>query len=75
MSQPRFYVDTEPAADSRLALPHDEAGHALRVLRLRPGAGIVLLNGRGVLAVDTTVRSTGTAHSMISWPPSIRQRA
>lgn len=47
MSLPRFYCDTPLAAGQRLALPPALAHHALRVLRLREGAEIVLFNGQG----------------------------
>lgn len=47
MSPPRFYVDAPLAADAPIRLPAEVAHHALRVLRLRDGAPIVLFDGRG----------------------------
>ncbi len=47
MSPPRFFVDTALAAGALLRLPADVTHHALRVLRLRDGASIVLFNGGG----------------------------
>ncbi|AZY48387.1 16S rRNA (uracil(1498)-N(3))-methyltransferase [Bordetella avium] len=47
MSLPRFFCDTPLAAGQRLALPEALAHHAIRVLRLRDGAVIVLFDGRG----------------------------
>ena len=47
MSRPRFFVDLPLAAGDLLALPAEVEHHALRVLRLRHDAPIVLFNGRG----------------------------
>ena len=47
VSPPRFFVDVPLAGGETVALPADVAHHALRVLRLRHGAPIVLFNGRG----------------------------
>ena len=47
MSQPRFHVDQPLHPASRLPLPEAIAHHALRVLRMRPGDGLVLFDGRG----------------------------
>jgi 16S rRNA (uracil1498-N3)-methyltransferase len=46
MSAPRFHVDA-PLALGTVRLPERVAHHALRVLRLRDGAPLVLFNGRG----------------------------
>ena len=46
MNAPRFYVDAELALGT-VRLPERVAHHALRVLRLRDGAPLVLFNGRG----------------------------
>lgn len=43
---PRFYVDRPLSADESFSLPDGAARHA-QVLRLQPGAGIVLFNGAG----------------------------
>ena len=47
MSSPRFFVEAPLAAGQSLRLPTDVAHHALRVLRLRDGAPIVLFDGSG----------------------------
>jgi len=47
MPHPRFFVDAPLTAGESLRLPAAVAHHALRVLRLRNGAPIVLFNGRG----------------------------
>ncbi len=47
MSPPRFFVDAPLAGGQTVALPADVAHHALRVLRLRHGAPMVLFDGRG----------------------------
>jgi 16S rRNA (uracil1498-N3)-methyltransferase len=44
---PRFFADAALAIGDAFRLPDDAAHHALRVLRLRNGAPIVLFNGRG----------------------------
>ena len=50
----RFFVpDLDPAA-AQIRLPDAEARHALRVLRLRPGAEVRVLNGAG-LELETRV--------------------
>jgi 16S rRNA (uracil1498-N3)-methyltransferase len=46
MSAPRFHVDAALALGT-VRLPERVAHHALRVLRLRDGAPLVLFNGRG----------------------------
>ena len=46
MNAPRFYVDTDLALGT-VRLPERVSHHALRVLRLRDGAPLVLFNGRG----------------------------
>lgn len=47
MSGPRFWVDADFVAGTRLDLPESVAHHALRVLRLREGTPITLFSGRG----------------------------
>lgn len=47
MSSPRFYCREPLAPGARLDLPEPVARHAVRVLRLPPGAEIVLFDGRG----------------------------
>lgn len=47
MPAPRFHCSIPLAAHARIELPKDLAHHALRVLRLRPGAAISLFDGTG----------------------------
>ncbi|MDX3904743.1 MAG: 16S rRNA (uracil(1498)-N(3))-methyltransferase [Pigmentiphaga sp.] len=47
MPLPRFHVDLPLSAGARVALPDSIAHHALRVLRLQAGAGLVVFDGRG----------------------------
>jgi 16S rRNA (uracil1498-N3)-methyltransferase len=43
----RVFVDLPLSAGAQLALPAGAAGHVVRVLRLGPGDGLRLFNGRG----------------------------
>jgi 16S rRNA (uracil1498-N3)-methyltransferase len=43
----RFYLPTQPAGDGMLVLAGSEAHHALRVLRVRQGERITVLDGAG----------------------------
>jgi 16S rRNA (uracil1498-N3)-methyltransferase len=47
MPLPRFHVDLPLGPAARLPLPDAIAHHALRVLRMREGDGLVLFDGRG----------------------------
>ena len=47
MRAPRFFVDAPLAVGATFELPANAAHHALRVLRLQRGDGLVLFNGRG----------------------------
>jgi len=47
MSLPRFHCPVPLAANQRIALPDALAHHAVRVLRLRDGAPVILFDGRG----------------------------
>ncbi|SOE51263.1 16S rRNA (uracil(1498)-N(3))-methyltransferase [Orrella dioscoreae] len=47
MTTPRFYCPGPLQAGTEIVLPDEVAHHALRVLRLRDGAGIVLFDGEG----------------------------
>lgn len=47
MTLPRFLVDAQLAVGADAVLPPDVAHHALRVLRLRDGAPVMLFDGRG----------------------------
>lgn len=47
MNQPRFYCPESLAPGAQLALPESVARHAVRVLRLPPGAAVTLFDGSG----------------------------
>ncbi len=47
MRTTRIYVEGEISAGQELLLPAGPSAHLLRVLRLRPGSGLTLFNGRG----------------------------
>ncbi len=47
MAIPRFYCPADLVSNTTIALPGDTAHHAVRVLRLKDGAGIVLFDGHG----------------------------
>lgn len=47
MNSPRFYCREPLAPGARIDLPEPVARHAVRVLRLPPGATLVLFDGRG----------------------------
>jgi 16S rRNA (uracil1498-N3)-methyltransferase len=47
MSMPRFYCREALAPGAHVELPEPVARHAVRVLRLPPGAPVVLFDGRG----------------------------
>ncbi len=53
-----FFVETPCAPGQQAPLPPGEAHHALRVLRVRPGEGVCLTDGRGGRWAGT-VRSAG----------------
>ena len=48
MREIRLFVDAPMRAGLELALPEGAARHALRVLRLQPGAALTLFNGDGL---------------------------
>lgn len=54
---PRFFIDRLPE-DGMLALEGENAHHAARVLRLRPGEAVTLCDGRGT-DYDCVVSSVG----------------
>ncbi len=47
MSQPRFYCREALSAGAHVELPEPVARHAVRVLRMAPGAAMTLFDGRG----------------------------
>jgi 16S rRNA (uracil1498-N3)-methyltransferase len=46
----RFYCPNIPATGCTVPLPESEARHAVKVLRLRPGERLLLLDGKGGIA-------------------------
>lgn len=60
MSAPRFHCSTPLAAHARIELPKALAHHAVRVLRLSPGATITLFDGAGG-EYAATLHTDGTA--------------
>lgn len=58
MRVPRLYLPLALAAEGEYALPEEAARHALRVLRLKQGAPIVVFNGEGgeYAAIIATIR-------------------
>lgn len=64
MSLPRFHVP-EAAPGARVVLPEHTAHHAREVLRLRPGAAVLIFDGRGTeftATLDKVTRRTVSAH-------------
>lgn len=47
MALPRFYCPGQISTDEIIELPEGAAHHASRVLRLEPGAQLILFNGKG----------------------------
>ncbi|MGF1525337.1 MAG: 16S rRNA (uracil(1498)-N(3))-methyltransferase [Candidatus Competibacterales bacterium] len=58
MGAPRFYLDAPLAVGAHLALPAAVFNHAMRVLRLKPGAPLVLFNGDGADYGAVVVRAS-----------------
>lgn len=55
MTSPHFFADD--VATDRIELAGEEARHAVRVLRIRPGEEITVSDGRGSVAVATVVEA------------------
>lgn len=81
MNAPRFFVD-QTLAPGLVELDPDEARHAVRVLRLRDGADVLLFDGRGQLGhgrleMAPGRRNRGAVHARLEQvlhipPPSRR---
>lgn len=61
MRIPRIHLPFPLTVDSVVALPDSAANHVLRVLRLRPGAALILFNGSGGEYAATLEQATRTA--------------
>lgn len=79
MQPPLFYVPPEHRDQELITLPGDEARHVTRVLRLKPGALIVVVDGlgngwRAELASVTQRKVTARIHSEVReyGEPSVR---
>ncbi|HEV2908819.1 MAG TPA: 16S rRNA (uracil(1498)-N(3))-methyltransferase [Candidatus Eremiobacteraceae bacterium] len=57
MSAPRFFVDVECAAGAQIELRHDDAHHAIEVLRMHTGDPLVIV--RDGTAWDATLSDSG----------------
>jgi len=68
VSRPRFHVP-EAAPGARIVLPDHTAHHAREVLRLRPGADVLVFDGRGAEFTATLDRVTRRAVSAQLGPP------
>ena len=55
---PRFRSEEHLTAGARVEISGEEARHALRARRLRPGDALAVINGRGTTARGTIVRLT-----------------
>jgi len=69
MDSPRFFCDAPLGPGARLDLPEAVARHAVRVLRLPPGAPLTLFNGRGgeYPAVITAITRERVTVSISGW--------
>jgi 16S rRNA (uracil1498-N3)-methyltransferase len=69
----RFYVPPETVGDSEIALPVDEAHHALHVVRVRVGDPVGLFDGCGCEVRGVVVRTT--RHEVYVAPEETRRHA
>lgn len=51
----RFFAPFEPHKTVSIALPSDEAHHALRVARIKSGSSVSVLNGKGYEAIGVLI--------------------
>jgi 16S rRNA (uracil1498-N3)-methyltransferase len=74
---PRVHVDARLAPGARLLLPETAGHHLMRVLRLRPGASLVLFDGRGGEhgATITGVGRHGVTVDVGGWSETEREGA
>ena len=60
----RFYIPPEPPFGPEIILPPEEAHHARRVLRVRPGDGVALFDGQG-REILGTIEFSGKEDAMV----------
>ncbi len=53
----RFYLSELPAQSGTVSLTEDEAAHAVRVLRVRPGDPVTVLNGQGLRLLTRVIHA------------------
>ena len=72
---PRVYVPPRLAAGARIVLPAAAGHHLVRVLRLRPGAGLVVFDGCGGEhdAIIAAIGREGVAVEVGSWREVARE--
>lgn len=77
MNSPRFFCDRPLGPGARLDLPEAVARHAVRVLRLPPGATITLFDGRGgeYPATLESISKDRVAVRVGPWDPVERESA
>lgn len=75
MADPRFYSPLPLAPGARFSLPEAVARHAVRVLRLPPGAGITLFDGRGgeYPAIIEGIHKDQVSVAVGAWDPVERE--
>lgn len=75
MNSPRFFCDIPLGPGARFHLPEAVARHAVRVLRLPPGAAITLFDGRGgeYPATITQISKERVAVSIDGWEDRERE--
>ena len=66
MRTTRIYVELDLHSGTEVLLPAGASTHLLRVLRLRPGAALILFNGRGgEYAAELAAGSRSGAHALV----------
>ena len=65
MRIPRLHVDQPLREAGEICLPESAARHARSVLRLKPGAPMVLFDGRGENSVNVSPAELGTASRLL----------
>ena len=67
----RFYADSRGIQDGMAHLPPEDAVHALRVLRLKPGDDVQLYSGGEAYSARITDTATWPALRLSRYPPYI----